>query len=170
MATNNDRQAAEAIEFWKKLDAMVIAATNTKKYDAIRTRVVAVHALLEEEERATATLAEEACVTVALIEPPLPTPSPAPTSCAAPSDEDYEVVVIANIHVQTTSMQNIHSLVSVTLDLSSMNYGWWHGNVRLTLGRYSLFDHMLLDTTYVGILAWDQMDSVIKSWIWCTTL
>jgi hypothetical protein len=65
-------------------------------------------------------------------------------------------------------VQNIHSLVSVTLDLSSTNYDRWHGNVWLTLGRYSLFDHVLLDTTYVGVLAWDRMDNVIKSWIWCT--
>jgi hypothetical protein len=32
----------------------------------------------------------------------------------------------------------------------------------------SLSDHVLLDTTYIGIPAWDMMDSVIKSWIWGT--
>jgi hypothetical protein len=83
-------------------------------------------------------------------------------------DNDYEAAVITNIHVQAASMQNIRSLISVSLDLSLMHYTWWRNNILLTLGRYSLSDHVLLDTTYVGVLAWDRMDSVIKSWIWGT--
>jgi hypothetical protein len=54
------------------------------------------------------------------------------------------------------------------LDLSSSDYSWWRDNVLLTLGCYSLSDHVLLDTTYVDVPAWDQMDNVINSWIWCT--
>jgi hypothetical protein len=27
---------------------------------------------------------------------------------------------------------------------------------------------VLLDTTYVGVLAWDRMDSIVKLWIWGT--
>jgi hypothetical protein len=65
-------------------------------------------------------------------------------------------------------VRNIHSLVSVTLDLSSRHYTRWHDNVLLTLGRYSLSDHVLLDTTYISVLAWDRMDNVIKLWIWGT--
>jgi hypothetical protein len=83
-------------------------------------------------------------------------------------DDDYEATVIANIHVQAVSIQNICSLVSVTLDLSSTHYAWWRDNVLLTLGCYSLSDHVLLNTTYVGVPAWDRMDSVVKSWIWVT--
>jgi hypothetical protein len=62
-------------------------------------------------------------------------------------------------------MQNIRSLTSVMLDLSSTHYARWCDNVLLTLGRYSLSDNVLLDITYVSVPAWDQMDSVIKSWI-----
>jgi hypothetical protein len=51
------------------------------------------------------------------------------------------------------------------LDLSSSDYAMWHDNILLTLGCYSLSDHVLLNTTYVGVPAWDQMDIVIKSWI-----
>jgi hypothetical protein len=51
------------------------------------------------------------------------------------------------------------------LDLSSSDYAQWRDNILLTLRRYSLSDHMLLDTTYIGIPAWDRMDTVIKSWI-----
>jgi hypothetical protein len=91
---------------------MVAATVDVKKkYDATRARVLAATALLEEEERAATALAEEAYTAVALIEPPAPTAPLTPAGRAAPSDDDYEVVVIANIHVQAVSMQNIHSLV-----------------------------------------------------------
>jgi hypothetical protein len=94
--------------------------------------------------------------------------SSAPAGCTTPSDDNYEATVIANIHVQVAGVQNIHSLVTVTLDVSSAHYAWWRDNVLLTLGRYSLFDHVLLDTTSVGVSAWDRMDIVINSWIWGT--
>jgi hypothetical protein len=94
--------------------------------------------------------------------------SSAPADCTTPSDDDYEATVIANIHVQVAGVRNIHSLVTVTLDVSSAHYAWWRDNVLLTLERYSLFDHVLLDTTSVGVPAWDRMDIVINSWIWGT--
>jgi hypothetical protein len=167
MATDDDCHAAEAAEFQKKLDAMVATATDTKKqYDVALARVLATTVLLEEEQRTATVLAEEAHAAAALIEPPSPTPPPAPTGHAASSDDDYEAIAIANIHVHAVGMQNIRSLVSVTLDLSSTHYARWRNNVLLTLGHYSLSDHVLLDTTYVGVSAWDWMDSIIKSWIW----
>jgi hypothetical protein len=65
-------------------------------------------------------------------------------------------------------VQNVRSFISVSLYLSSTHYARWRDNVLLTLGCYSLSDHVLLDTTYVGVPAWDRMDSVVKSWIWGT--
>jgi hypothetical protein len=148
---------------------MVAAVVDAKKrYDAARARVLTTTTLLEEEERVAAVLTEEGCTTAALIEPSSPTPPPVPVSGATPSDDDYEAAVITNVHVQAVGVQNIRSLVSVTLDLYSMHYAWWHDNVLLTLGRYSLSDHVLMDTTYVGVLSWDRMDSVAKSWIYGT--
>jgi hypothetical protein len=168
MAADDDRQAAEVTKSRKKLDTMVTTVANVKKrYDAARTQVLAATTLLE-EERAAAVLTEEACATAALIEPPLPTPPPVPTSRAAPSNDNYEVAVIANIHVQAAGVQNIHSLISITLDLSSSHYAWWHDNILLTLGCYFLSDHVLLDTTYIGVPIWDRMDNVVKPWIWGT--
>jgi hypothetical protein len=99
MATDDTRQAAEAAEFRQKLDAMVVAATNAKKYDVARARVLATTTLLEEEEHATVVLIEEACTMAALIEPPSPTPAPTLAGRATPSDDDYEAAVIANIHI-----------------------------------------------------------------------
>jgi hypothetical protein len=100
IATDDARQAAEATEFWQKLDAMVVATTNAKKkYYVARARVLATTALLEEEEHATVVLTEEACTMAALIELPSPTPAPTLAGRATPSDDDYEAAVIANIHI-----------------------------------------------------------------------
>jgi hypothetical protein len=137
MATDDAHQAAEAVEFRQKLDAMVAVTNDTKKkYDTACVRVLA----------ATAVLA----------------------SRAAPSDDDYEAAVIANIHVQAIDIQNIRSHVSVTLYLFSTHYARWRDNVLLTLMRYSLSYHVLLDTTSAGVPACDQMDSVVKLGIWGT--
>jgi hypothetical protein len=123
VATDDACQAAEATEFWQKLDVMVAAAADAKKkYDTACTWFLAATALLEEEQCAAALLTEEAHATVALIEPPSPMPTLAPAGHTAPSDDDYEVAVIANIHVQAIDVQNIHSLVSVALDHSSTDY------------------------------------------------
>jgi hypothetical protein len=129
----------------------MVTADTKKRYDDARARVLTATALLEEEERATAILIEEACVAAALIEPPSPMPPPAPAGHAAPSDDEYDAAVIANIHVQAVGVQNILSLVSVMLDLSSTHYAQWRDNVLLTIGHYSLSDHVLLDTTYVSV-------------------
>jgi hypothetical protein len=93
---------------------------------------------------------------------------PDPVGHAASSNDDYKATIIANIHVQAAGVQNIRSLITVTLDLSSTHYAWWHDNVLHTLRCYSLSNHVLLDTTYVGVLTWDRMDSVIKLWMWGT--
>jgi hypothetical protein len=146
--------------FSQILGAIVTVTANAKKYDAAHARVLATSALLEEEQHAAAVLAKEARAMVALIEPPSPIPPPAPVGRVA--------TIIANIHVQATGVKNIRSVVSVTLDLSSTNYARWCDNVLVTLGHYSLSDHVLLDTTYVSVLTWDRMDNVVKSWIWGT--
>jgi hypothetical protein len=166
MAPDNDRQAVEATEFRKKLDAMVATAIDVKqRYAAAHAQVLSTTALLEGEDRAPVILIEEAHATTTLIEPPSCASPPAPASRTALSDDDYEVAVIANIHIQAVGVQNIRSLVLVTLDLSSTHYTQWRDNILLTLWCYSLSDRVLLDTTYVGIPAWDRMASVIKLWI-----
>jgi hypothetical protein len=146
---------------------MVAAAADAKKkYDATCARVLTATTLLEEEERAAAVLTEEARAAAALIEPPSPTP-PRPQP-AALLRRDYEAPIITNIHVQTTGVHNIHSLISVMLDLSSVHYARWRDNILFTLRHYSLSDHVLLDTTSVGVPAWNWMDIVVKSWMWGT--
>jgi hypothetical protein len=82
--------------------------------------------------------------------------------------DDYEVAVIANLHLQASGVQNIRSLVSVILDGSSAHYARWRENVLLTLRRYALSDHVLSDDSFVDVPAWDRMDMLVKSWLFGT--
>jgi hypothetical protein len=86
----------------------MVIATSKKRYDAAHARVLTVTVLLEEEQCTTTILTEEAHSTVVLIEPPSPTPPPAPSGGAALSNDDYEAIVIANVHIQATGVQDIH--------------------------------------------------------------
>jgi hypothetical protein len=134
MAPDNDRQAVEAIEFQKKLDAMVATTIDAKqRYATAHAQVLSTTALLEGEDRVPVILIEEAHATTTLIEPPSRASPPAPASRTALWDDDYEVAVIANIHIQAVDVQNIRSLVLVTLDLSSTHYTRWRDNILLTL-------------------------------------
>ena len=53
--------------------------------------------------------------------------------------------MVAQLHLQAVGIQNIRVLVTVLLDPTS-SYGRWRDQVLLTLRRYALDDHVLLDT------------------------
>jgi hypothetical protein len=166
---DDDRQVAEAVEFRQNLEAMVAAAEEAKKKAAAaRTSVLAAAALLEQERRAATVLDEAAQAAVQLIEASAPPSTPAPDGSSSSTDDDYEAAIIANLHVQASSVQNIRSLVTVVLDASSAHYARWRDNVLLTLWRYALSDHVLSDDTFVRVHAWDRMDMAVKSWLYGT--
>ena len=62
-------------------------------------------------------------------------------------------------------MQNIRSLISVVLDVSSGNYTRWRDQFLLTVGKFSLQDHVRLDEPVAINPDWARMDCVVKSWI-----
>jgi hypothetical protein len=166
---DDDRQVAEAVEFRQNLEAMVAAAEEAKKKAAAaRTSVLAAAALLEQEQRAATVLDEAAQAAVQLIEASAPPSTPAPNGSSSSTDDDYEAAIIANLHVQASSVQNIRSLVTVVLDASSAHYARWRDNVLLTLWRYALSDHVLSDDTFIRVHAWDRMDMAVKSWLYGT--
>lgn len=75
---------------------------------------------------------------------------------------------MANIHAQAAGVQNIWALVPVVLDLTSPHYNKWRDLVLLTLGRYSLADHVTSDAAFPDDPAWHRMDCVVLSWIYGT--
>jgi hypothetical protein len=72
-----------------------------------------------------------------------------PTGDAAKGLRDaillHEAAAIVNLHSQVVAVQNIRSLVHVTLDLASNNYSHWRNEILLVVGKYSLDSHILDD-------------------------
>ena len=60
-------------------------------------------------------------------------------------------------------------MVTVLLDPTSSSYGRWQDQVLLALRRYTLDDHILLDTPIEARdVVWLRLDSVAMSWIFGT--
>ena len=73
--------------------------------------------------------------------------------------------LVTQLHYQAGGVQNIRLLVSVVLELESPSYTHWRDLV-LTLRRYALDDHILVDTSVVvQTPSWLRLDSVVLSWI-----
>ena len=71
--------------------------------------------------------------------------------------------MVAQLHLQAASVQNIRALVTV-LDPTSSSYGRWRDQVLLALRRYALDDHVLLDTPIEAQdVVWLRLDSVAMS-------
>jgi hypothetical protein len=61
------------------------------------------------------------------------------------------------------AVQNLSALTPVVLDISSF-YTRWRDSSLLVVGKYTLTDHVLTDTS-ASSSRWVQMDCVVKSWI-----
>jgi hypothetical protein len=77
--------------------------------------------------------------------------------------------MVAQLHLQSAGVQNIRALVSILLDPASSSYDRWRDQVLLTLRRYALDDHVLIDSPIEARdVAWLRLDSVAMSWIFGT--
>jgi hypothetical protein len=77
--------------------------------------------------------------------------------------------MVAQLHLQVAGVQNIRALVSVLLDPASSSYGRWRDQVLLTLRRYALDDHVLVDSPIEARdVAWLRLNSIALSWIFGT--
>jgi hypothetical protein len=74
--------------------------------------------------------------------------------------------LVAQLHLQAGSVQNIRLMVPVVLELESSSYARWRDLLLLTLRRYALDDHVLCDPTGVApTAAWVRLDSIVLTWI-----
>lgn len=78
----------------------------------------------------------------------------------------HEAAALLNLHAQAVAVQNIRSLVPFVLDVTSGNYTRWREQFLLTLGKYSLQDHVLHPAPAAPLPDWTRMDCVVKSWIY----
>jgi hypothetical protein len=82
-----------------------------------------------------------------------------------PLASDLDVDLIAALHAQAAGLHNIRALMSVVLDPASPHYPRWRGQVLLTLRRFVLDDHVLIDHDAPPPRSWCLMDSVVLSWL-----
>jgi hypothetical protein len=74
--------------------------------------------------------------------------------------------LVAQLHLQAGSVQNIRLMVPVVLEPESPSYARWRDLLLLTLRRYALDDHVLCDPTGVApAAAWVRLDSIVLTWI-----
>jgi hypothetical protein len=103
--------AAEALK--QPLNAMVATAEPSKeKATALHRRVLVVRQLLDEEQAAVIDLERQSAATKKLV---LGSTSSSTTEPATNSSL-YEDTVVANLHIQTTTVSNVHSLMIIVLD------------------------------------------------------
>ncbi|XP_062227390.1 uncharacterized protein LOC133925492 [Phragmites australis] len=75
----------------------------------------------------------------------------------------------AGIHTQAIGVLNIKVLVTIILDLVSLNYSKWRNLFLNTLGRYDLSDHVLTDVEVdADDVHWHRIDYTVRSWLYDT--
>jgi hypothetical protein len=80
------------------------------------------------------------------------------------SGSNPDAALIAHLHAQTASLQNIRSVVTIILEPSSPDYKRWRDLVLLMLHRYALDDHVLSDVVGSSVY-WVRLDSIVVTWI-----
>jgi uncharacterized membrane protein YgcG len=74
--------------------------------------------------------------------------------------------LVAQLHLQAGSAQNIRLMVPVVLEPESPSYARWRDLLLLTLCRYALDDHVLCDPTGVApTAAWVRLNNIVLTWI-----
>ena len=170
-ASTNLQQAEIAARLAKER-AGAAALERQKTYDA------AVARLAEAEEAAKAASARDAALARADRERAAakaaaaalaPSPHEGESPASAPLDLHgamllQEAAALLNLHAQAVAVSTIRSLIHIVLDVDSGKYNRWRDQFLLTLGKFSLQDHVHLDAP-VPSPDWDRMDCVVKSWI-----
>jgi hypothetical protein len=102
---------------------------------------------------------------------PRPATAPAPAAApgqAAPAAHVFETSFAGYLHAHAVGIQDIQTLVSVVLGITSTQYLRWRDLVLLTLQRYALDDHVSSDAPTLDDPHWHWMDSVVLSWLLST--
>lgn len=77
----------------------------------------------------------------------------------------HEAAALLNLHAQAVAVQNIRALVPLVLDLNSAFFARWRESFLLTVGKFSLQQHLLSDDTAHNSPDWARMDCVVRTWL-----
>jgi hypothetical protein len=142
----------------QQLDALVKDTNAAEaKAAATRRRVQAVLLLLEEEQATAANLEWKAAAAKGL----LLAPSLSLATFDMVDGAACDSALVSNLHVQATTVPNVHQLVNIMLDTMSSNYAVWRDLMMMALTRYSLADH----DAFPNNPAWTRMDAVVLCWL-----
>jgi hypothetical protein len=98
--------------------------------------------------------------------PTAPTVGTGPRTIPTMLWHDSADPLVAQLHLQAGSVQNIRLMVPVVLEPESPSYARWRYLLLLTLRRYALDDHVLCDPTSMApTAAWVRLDSIVLTWI-----
>jgi hypothetical protein len=149
-----------------------LPTTDSPLVGTLATIQAAVTASRERERSASLALERERALGAALTTQMATTQRllgrPTLADAAPPEDphaSDLDADLIAALHAQAAGLHNIRALVSVVLDPASSHYPRWRGQVLLTLRRFVLDDHVLVDHDTPSPRSWSLMDSVVLSWL-----
>jgi hypothetical protein len=137
-------------------------ATIQAAVTASRERERVASLALERERALGAALTTQMATTQRLLEHPPTAPAEPPED---PLASDLDADLIAALHAQPAGLHNIRALVSVVFDPASPHYPRWRGQVLLTLRRFVLDDHVLVDHDAPPPRSWCLLDSVVLSWL-----
>jgi hypothetical protein len=94
--------------------------------------------------------------------PTAPTVGTGPHTIPTVLWHDLADPLVAQLHLQAGSVQNIRLLVPIVVEPESPSYARWRDLLLLTLRRYALDDHVLCDPTGVAsTAAWLRLDSIM---------
>ncbi|XP_062205181.1 uncharacterized protein LOC133907160 [Phragmites australis] len=147
------RQAARDAALARALQAEEEAAAAAKDRDAAALRASEALARAA-QERAAAASSDADCSSA----PPAPTDLHSAMLL-------HEALALLNLHAQAVAVNNIRTHVPIVLDVDSGNFNRWRDQFMLTLGKFSLQDHVCCDPPVTVSLDWARMDCVVKSWI-----
>ncbi|XP_039793075.1 uncharacterized protein LOC120659079 [Panicum virgatum] len=160
------RRTAQEATNAAALEAQRLAKERQDAHDTALAR-----ALKAEEEAAATTRSRDAALECAAAEAAIvPPKSSRFVTDSAPADLHaamllHEAAALLNLHAQAVAVTNIRSLVSIILDVDSGNFKRWCDQFLLTLGKFSLQDHVYLDASAAASPDWTRMDCGVKSWI-----
>jgi hypothetical protein len=77
----------------------------------------------------------------------------------------HEAAALLNLHAQAVAVTNIRALVPLVLDLNSAFFARWRESFLLTVGKFSLQQHVLSDDVAPHSPDWVRMDCVVRTWL-----
>jgi hypothetical protein len=147
-------------------EAALVWECKHEAVDAIAAQIVATEQLLASPRAHDGAATSSDTVGGMYGVPAVPTVGTRPRTTPTVLWHDPTDPLVAQLHLQAGSVQNIRLMVPVVLEPKSSSYARWRDLLLLTLHRNALDDHALCDPTGVApTAAWVRLDSILLTWI-----